>query len=165
MAALRVFGIVRRPNSFDLSIKSCIRTNISRNFCLYQSLNSRKYRKTHEWVSVTDGKEEIVGVTKYCQDALGDIVYAQLPEINDLVVKGEECGALESVKAASEIYAPVSGTITALNEDLAEHPGLINECPYEQGWLFKVKLSKTEDMSGLMDEKAYLEFVKGEEPL
>jgi len=125
-------------------------------------LNNRKFTEKHEWVSLVEDKAKI-GITDYAQDSLGDIVYAQLPQLGDKFSQGEECGALESVKAASEIYSPVSGTVTAVNADVEEQPGLINKHPYDEGWLFELELSKPEELDAMLDEDKYNEFCKSEE--
>lgn len=94
------------------------------------------------------------------QEALGDVVFAQLPDVGATVSQGDECGALESVKAASEVYSPVSGTVTEKNTEVEETPSLINSSCYTNGWLFKVKLSKADEVDALMDEAKYEEFLK-----
>lgn len=94
------------------------------------------------------------------QEALGDVVYAQLPDVGTNVTQGEECGALESVKAASELYSPVSGTVAEKNTEVEETPNLINSSCFDKGWLFKVKLNKTEELDSLMSETQYNEFLK-----
>lgn len=94
------------------------------------------------------------------QEALGDVVYAQLPEIGTVLSQSDECGAMESVKAASEVYSPVSGTVTEKNADVEETPNLINSSCYDKGWLFKVKLSKPDELDGLLTEEKYKEFLK-----
>ncbi|KAF2365808.1 Glycine cleavage system H-protein [Trinorchestia longiramus] len=120
---------------------------------------SRKFSKKHEWVEVsgTSGK---IGITNYAQDSLGDIVYAQLPEVNSEYAQGDECGALESVKAASELYSPVSGKIIAVNTAAEEQPSLINQSCYDEGWLFEVELTKPEEIEALMEEADYDNFVR-----
>jgi len=111
-----------------------------------------------------DGGVGIVGVSSYAQEALGDIVYAQLPEIDAELEADEECGALESVKAASEVYTPVSGVVTEINEALGENPGMINASPYGEGWLFKLKVTGDEAETGaLMDDAAYEDFLKNQD--
>lgn len=94
------------------------------------------------------------------QEALGDVVFAQLPEVGATIAQNEECGALESVKAASEVYSPVSGTVTEKNDAVEDTPGLINTSPYDQGWLFKVKLTQTAEIDSLLSEEKYAEFLK-----
>merc|ERR1711963_192837 len=120
------------------------------------------FTKKHEWVRV-EGNTGIVGVSAYAADALGDVVYAQLPEPGDSVEAGEECGALESVKAASEIYSPVSGTVTEKNEAVESAPALINTSAMDEGWLFKVKLSKPEEVEELMSQESYEKYLKEHE--
>jgi len=120
---------------------------------------ARKYSEKHEWVDVS-GDVGTIGITQYAQDSLGDIVYAQLPEVNTQYAQGEECGALESVKAASELYSPVSGTVTAVNLEVEDQPSLINQSCYEKGWLFKMNLSAAEELDGLMGEEDYNKYVK-----
>ncbi|XP_018023052.2 glycine cleavage system H protein, mitochondrial, partial [Hyalella azteca] len=119
----------------------------------------RKFSDKHEWVEVS-GSSGKIGITNYAQDALGDIVYAQLPELDSEFSQGDECGALESVKAASELYCPVSGRVTEVNSAAEDQPSLINKSCYDEGWLFKVELTKPEELDGLMDETAYKNFVR-----
>ncbi|XP_065341383.1 glycine cleavage system H protein [Cloeon dipterum] len=121
--------------------------------------NERKYTDKHEWVQV-DGKIGTIGITHYAQDALGDVVYAQLPDPGQEFSQMDECGALESVKAASELYCPVSGKIVSKNTEVEDTPGLINKSCYEKGWLFKLELSKLHELDGLMDEAQYEKFLK-----
>ncbi|XP_063838154.1 glycine cleavage system H protein-like [Ostrinia nubilalis] len=122
---------------------------------LYSTENkARYYTKKHEWVSVSDNIGT-VGISSYAQDALGEVVFAQLPEVGREVAAGDECGALESVKAASEVYTPVSGVVTEKNDNVESTPSLINKSCYEEGWLFRVKLSKPEELRQLLDQAAY----------
>ncbi len=121
------------------------------------------YTRDHEWVRVED-ELATVGISDYAQESLGDIVYAQLPEPEDSLAAGDECGALESVKAASEIYAPVSGVVKEKNENVEKAPALINASPMEDGWLFKVKMNKAEEeLSTLMTSQQYEDFLKSKE--
>merc|ERR1712244_137521 len=117
------------------------------------------FTKKHEWIRV-EGNTGIVGVSAYAADALGDVVYAQLPDPGDAVEAGEECGALESVKAASEIYSPVSGTVAEKNEKVEDGPALINQAPTGEGWLFSVTLSSPDEVGSLMSEATYQDFLK-----
>ncbi|WP_265570453.1 glycine cleavage system protein GcvH [Sphingomicrobium nitratireducens] len=112
------------------------------------------YTKEHEWVRV-EGDSATVGITKHAAYALGDIVFAEAPEAGREVSKGDDAAVVESVKAASDVYAPVSGEVTEGNDALADNPGLINEDPEGEGWFFKLKLSDTSELDGLMDEDAY----------
>ncbi|KAJ8713253.1 hypothetical protein PYW07_013623 [Mythimna separata] len=102
----------------------------------------------------------VVGISKYAQESLGDIVFAQLPEPKKLIREGEECGALESVKAASEIYSPVTGVVTEKNAEVEKKPALINTNYYDAGWLFKLKLTKPDELKTLMTEEQYETFLK-----
>ena len=124
--------------------------------------SDRKYTKTHEWVRF-DGIVATVGITDHAQDALGDITFVELPALGKNVKKGGECGVVESVKAASDIYSPVSGIISAVNGNLEIAPENINTDPYGAGWLFSVKDTKAPEMDDLMDAQAYLEFLETEE--
>lgn len=123
------------------------------------SQSDRRFTDKHEWVLV-DGKVATVGITNYAQEALGDVVFAQLPEIDTLLTQKEECGALESVKAASELYSPISGKVVAKNEAVEETPSLINSSCYDKGWLFKVDISAKEEVDALMDEAQYEAYLK-----
>jgi len=109
-----------------------------------------KYTQTHEWIDVKDG-EGTVGVTDYAQHELGDIVYVELPKVGKEVKKGEEAVVLESTKAAADVYAPVSGTITAINTNLNLAPELVNASAEKEGWLFKIKLSDKNEYDLLLD--------------
>ncbi|XP_041987752.1 glycine cleavage system H protein-like [Aricia agestis] len=119
----------------------------------------RKYTDQHEWVT-TEKDIGTVGITKYAQESLGDIVFAQLPDVDTKISAGDECGALESVKAASEIYSPVSGVVVDKNSELEKKPGLINSSCYDKGWLFKIKITKAEELNDLMSEAEYETFLK-----
>ncbi|XP_072947757.1 glycine cleavage system H protein-like [Epargyreus clarus] len=123
------------------------------------SASARKYTDRHEWV-VVENNMGTVGISKYAQESLGDVVFAQLPDPDTEIAAGDECGALESVKAASEIYSPVSGVVTEKNTNVENKPGLINSSCYDQGWLFKLKLTKPEELKDLMSEDQYETFLK-----
>ncbi|RWR99363.1 glycine cleavage system H protein-like protein [Dinothrombium tinctorium] len=125
----------------------------------FLSLTERLYSEKHEWVEI-DGKLGTIGITDYAQEALGDVVYVQLPDIGAEFAKDDEVGAVESVKAASEVYTPLSGTIREVNTKLEEKPGLINKACYTDGWLFKLEYSKPDEIKSLMNEGAYQEYVK-----
>ncbi|CAG9558054.1 unnamed protein product [Danaus chrysippus] len=122
-------------------------------------IKGRLYTKKHEWVSL-EGGIGTIGISNYAQDALGEVVFVQLPEVGRTVAAAEEVGALESVKAASEVYSPVSGTVTEKNDAVESSPSLINKSCYEDGWLFKVKLSKTEELQSLMDQETYDKYLE-----
>lgn len=112
-----------------------------------------RYAESHEWVSL-EGDIATVGITDYAQHALGDIVYVDMPEIGDEVTAGEEFGAVESVKAASDLYSPVSGEVVEINEDLEDEPGLINQDAFAN-WIMKVKVSDPSEVEALLDAEAY----------
>lgn len=114
-----------------------------------------QFTETHEWIEINDGIGT-VGVTQYAQKELGDIVYVELPKTGKEIKKGEEAAVLESTKAASDVYTPVSGTIVEVNGSLNEAPELINTSPHEKGWIFKIKLNHPEEANNLIDEKTYL---------
>ncbi|RME89336.1 MAG: glycine cleavage system protein GcvH [Candidatus Hydrogenedentota bacterium] len=114
-----------------------------------------QYTEEHEWVQFTSEDEVVVGITDYAQDSLGDIVFVELPEANSEVEKGSSVATIESVKAVSDIYAPLSGTITAVNEAVTSDPGIINKSPYEEGWLFKIKVSNPAEKEELLTAEAY----------
>lgn len=118
------------------------------------------FTKDHEWIKV-EGSTGTVGITDYAQQALGDIVYVEVPEKGRKLTLGADAAVVESVKAASEVYSPVSGTVTAGNEVLSGQPGLVNESPEDQGWFFTLELSNPAELDGLMDRPAYDEYVAG----
>jgi glycine cleavage system H protein len=120
---------------------------------------SVKYSQEHEWISV-EGDLGTIGITPYAQEQLGDVVFVELPQAGRKVAKGEACAVVESVKAASDIYAPVSGEVSEANPALADTPGDVNAEPMGKGWFFKLKLSNKSELDGLMDEAAYAAFVK-----
>ena len=119
---------------------------------------SRYFTEDHEWVDV-DGDIGTVGISDYAQSQLGDIVFVEVPEEGKEVAKGDEAAVVESVKAASDVYSPVSGTVLEGNAALGDNPGLVNEEPEGDGWFFKLTLSDREELQGLMDETAYAAFV------
>ena len=115
-----------------------------------------RYSKEHEWLSAAENGVSTIGITEYAAGALGDVVYAQLPEVGSTVTAGETCGELESTKSVSDLYSPVSGEITEINEDVVNDPSLVNTAPFEGGWLFKVRVSEEPD--DLLSADAYTEF-------
>lgn len=121
-----------------------------------------KYANSHEWARVESDGTVIVGITDHAQDALGDIVFIELPESGAEVEVGAEIAVVESVKAASDIYSPVSGEIIEVNSALEDEPELVNGSPYEDGWLFSVKVSSSEDFSSLLDAEGYQALVEDE---
>jgi len=116
-----------------------------------------QYTESHEWVSTEDNGNSRIGISDHAQEALGDLVFVELPVVGDEISQGDPCAVVESVKAASDIYAPVSGRVTAINEDLDSDPALINADPYGDGWLFELELLDTEELEGLKDAETYKE--------
>ena len=119
----------------------------------------RKYSEQHEWVRI-DGPSAQVGITDYAQDALGDVVYVQLPDVGLEVVANSSCAEVESTKSVSEIYAPVSGKVTAVNEALNDEPELLNRDPYGAGWIFTVNVADPAEADTLLDAAAYQHLVE-----
>ena len=119
-----------------------------------------RYTKEHEWISL-DGKIGTIGITDYAQNSLGDIVYVDVPKVGDSVTANNSFGSVESVKAVSDLFSPVSGTVTAINEELKTSPDKINEVPHE-AWIIKVELADTAEFEKLLDAAAYEKFVSEE---
>lgn len=118
------------------------------------------YSDEHEWIAV-DGDNATIGITSYAQEQLGDVVFVELPDVGKTLAQGDEAAVVESVKAASEVYAAVSGEVTGVNGAVEEEPGKVNEDPENEGWFFKMKLSNTSELDKLMDEAAYKKFIEG----
>lgn len=118
------------------------------------------FTKEHEWI-VVEGDVVRVGISDYAQNELGDVVFVDLPEVGDEVEEGEGFAVVESVKAVSDVYAPVSGEVTAVNEELEDNPELINESPYDKGWIVEIKVDGTAQTGDLMNKQEYEEFLKG----
>ena len=118
-----------------------------------------RYTKDHEWVRVEEGRAR-VGITDYAQDALGDVVFVQVPTVGEQVSPGASFGEVESTKSVSDVYAPLSGTVVEVNDDLAEAPQRLNEDPYGEGWLCVIELSDPSEVDGLMDAAAYRALVE-----
>ena len=118
----------------------------------------RYFTDEHEWIDV-EGDAATVGITEYAQDQLGDIVFVELPTVGDTVEKGKEAAVVESVKAASDVYAPISGEVTEINSTLEDEPGLVNSSPEDEGWFFRANVADKGELEGLMDEDAYKEFL------
>lgn len=119
-----------------------------------------RYTKEHEWVRV-EGEAAVCGISDFAQKALGDVVFVELPKVGAEVKAGEQVAVVESVKAASEIYAPVSGKVTAINEALVADPSLVNTAPLQAGWFFKLAARSQDELFQLMDEAAYQRFANG----
>lgn len=120
---------------------------------------SIKYSSDHEWVRL-DGDIATVGISNYAQEQLGDVVFVELPKAGTAYTAGDEVGVVESVKAASEIYAPVGGEVTAVNDALTDEPGAINTDPMGEGWIFRMRIADSGEVDALMDEDAYTAFVE-----
>ena len=121
---------------------------------------AKKYTKEHEWIDVA-GDVGTVGITDYAQEQLGDVVFVELPKVGASVAQNGQIAVVESVKAASEIYAPVSGSITAVNGALVKEPALVNQSAEDKGWFFKIKVTKPAELAVLMDAAAYKKFTEG----
>ena len=124
-------------------------------------MSGRKFTEDHEWLDVA-GDVATVGITDFAQEQLGDVVFVELPAVGKSFAKGDEAAVVESVKAAAEAYAPVSGEIVAVNDLLDDDPALVNSSPTDKGWFMKIRLSDTGELDGLMDEAAYDAFTAGQ---
>ena len=120
--------------------------------------NELRYTKEHEWVKVEENTA-VIGITDFAQNELGDIVFVELPEVGDEVSLNQPFGSVESVKTVTELYAPVSGTVVAVNEELSDSPELVNESPYETAWMIKVELSNPSEVEQLLTPEAYKEVI------
>ena len=120
-----------------------------------------RYAASHEWAKNDDGVVT-VGITEHAQDAMGDLVYVELPEVGQVLAAGDEAGVVESVKAASDIYAPISGEVIEINEALEDEPELVNNAPYEGGWLFKIQMSEAGDLDNLLTADQYQAQIESE---
>ena len=121
-------------------------------------MSGEKYNRDHEWIRV-DGATGAVGISNHAQEQLGDVVYVELPEVGAAFEAGAEAAVVESVKAASEVYAPVAGEVVEINDRLTEEPGLVNQSPTGDGWFFKLKIGDASALDELMDEAAYADFL------
>ena len=124
-------------------------------------MSERRYTEDHEWLTI-EGDTAVVGISNHAQEQLGDIVFVELPDVGKVLEKGGEAAVVESVKAASEIYAPADGEVLEANEALGEEPGKVNSDPEGEGWFFKMKLSDPGQVAALMDEAAYKSFIEGQ---
>lgn len=122
-----------------------------------------RYASTHEWVRLEDDGTAYVGISDHAQDAMGDLVYVELPEVGQDMKATDEAGVVESVKAASDIYAPVSGEVVAVNEALEDTPELVNQDPYGDGWLFRIRVADTDELEQLLSADAYREQLDSED--
>lgn len=120
----------------------------------------RKYSEDHEWVEV-DGENGVIGISDYAQEQLGDVVFVELPEVGKILDQRDEAAVVESVKAAAEVYSPVSGEIIEVNDELNNDPALVNSDAFGEGWFVKLKLTDPTELDGLMDEDTYKKFLEG----
>jgi len=127
------------------------------------SPENRKYTEEHEWVMIDESNSDIAvaGITDYAQDQLGDIVFFDLPKVGDNVAHLGKMGEVESVKAVSDLFSPINGTVTEINEKLLDHPELVNDDPFGEGWLIKVAMTDVAEMDGLMSSNDYDAFIAG----
>jgi glycine cleavage system H protein len=121
-----------------------------------------KYARSHEWARLDSDGTVLIGITDHAQEALGDVVYVELPEIGAEIDAGAEIAVVESVKAASDIYSPVSGEVVEVNQALEDEPEAVNRSPYADGWLFRIKLSNPDELNDMMDVDSYLMAIEGE---
>ncbi len=149
-------GYLSLLTSHLLPLKNRAKRNLLNNITMAKVIEGLYYSESHEYVKV-DGDFGFIGITDYAQNALGNVVYVDMPEVDDEVTAGEEFGAVESVKAASDLISPVSGTVVEINEALEDQPELVNEDAYAN-WIIKVELSDKGDLDNLMDAAAYEEF-------
>ena len=122
-----------------------------------------KYASSHEWARLDSDGTVVIGITNHAQEALGDVVYVELPSMGDQLAGGDQAGLVESVKAASDIYSPVTGEVIALNESLEEEPELINSDPYNDGWFFRVKVEDLSELEGMLAADDYAEACTGDD--
>ena len=122
-----------------------------------------RYAKSHEWVRIEEDGSLVVGISDHAQDQLGDVVYVELPEIGQVLSVGDEAGVVESVKAASDVYSPVSGEVIETNPLLEDDPEMINTQPYEDGWFYKLQPSDSVELDDLMNSDSYCEFINSED--
>ena len=125
--------------------------------------NELMYTREHEWLRDEGNGEFTVGITEHAQETLGDMVFVDLPEVGTAVRAGDDVAVVESVKAASDIYAPLSGEIVAVNSELNDAPELVNEQPYQEGWIFRIKASDTAELADLIDAAGYTSMIEAEE--
>lgn len=120
------------------------------------------YSKEHEWVRLEGGNIAVVGITHFAQDSLGDVVFVELPEVSDELTQFEKMGEIESVKAVSDLFSPVTGTVVERNERLIDHPELVNDSPYDDGWMLRVEVSDAGEVDNLLDAAGYESYVEAE---
>ncbi len=123
-------------------------------------MSDKKFTKDHEWVAI-DGKTGTVGISVYAQEQLGDVVFVELPAVGKVLTKGDQAAVVESVKAASEVYAPISGKVTAINQAIIDDPAKVNQDPEGASWFFKIEVNSSSEVSELMDKKSYDSYTAG----
>jgi len=162
LASRTCFPIMCKLSSISNSLSMTSLVTNCKYLHISSQVNAKLYSEKHEWVElVENSSDEVrVGITKYAADALGDVVFAQLPEVGEVLESGDECGALESVKAASELYSPVSGTVSGSNARVEDKPALINTSAEESAWLFQLQLSKVGELASLMDKEKYQKYLQ-----
>ena len=121
-----------------------------------------RYTSTHEWVRLEENNEAVVGITYHAQAMLGDMVFVELPELGSALLEGDDVAVAEAVKAATDVYTPVSGIVIGVNDELEASPEQINQDPYGAGWLFRVRLEEAEELDGLMDAESYQQMLENE---
>ena len=121
-----------------------------------------RYTSTHEWVRLEENNEAVVGITYHAQAMLGDMVFVELPDLGSALLEGDDVAVAESVKAATDVYTPVSGIVIGVNDELEASPEQINQDPYGAGWLFRVRLEEAEELDGLMDAESYQQMLENE---
>ena len=126
-----------------------------RGICMSQTPSELKYASTHEWALLEEDGVVTVGITDHAQEALGDVVFVELPEVGDVLAAGDEAGVVESVKAASDIYAPIGGEVTAINPRLEDDPETVNSDPYHDGWFYKLQPSEVSELDALLSAEGY----------
>lgn len=151
-----------RQHTITSFTKPCFYETASKSFSTYNNIlqSERKYTKEHEWV-LPDGARGTVGITDFAQAELGDIVFVELPEPGTEFTKDDTIGTIESVKAVSDIYSPVDGTVVEVNTDLQDSPEYVNQSPLDEGWLFVLELSDPSQLDTLMTEKEYKDYIHG----
>ncbi|MEZ5647641.1 MAG: glycine cleavage system protein GcvH [Alphaproteobacteria bacterium] len=123
-------------------------------------MSEKKFTKDHEWIAL-DGKTGTVGITIYAQEQLGDVVFVELPSVGKVLAKGDQAAVVESVKAASEVYSPTSGKVTAVNQAIVDDPAKVNQDPEGSSWFFKLEINDSSELSDLMDKKSYDNYKEG----
>ncbi|XP_060932343.1 glycine cleavage system H protein, mitochondrial-like [Limanda limanda] len=159
-SAATALPLLSRPaplSALRLACKPSVRRTVASSSRLSAAL---KYTDKHEWVRVEDGGIGTVGISNFAQEALGDVVYCGLPEVGTQLAQHDEFGALESVKAASELYSPLTGEVVEVNTLLADSPGLVNKSCYKDGWLIKMTIANPAEVDALMDEPAYERYIR-----